>query len=63
MYKYGIIETYLDPKCNYLGPFNNYVDKMRGGGQRMSVFVHAPGINRDDFRFPNQGGQAVMWWA
>ena len=24
------------------GPFNNYVDKMRwGGGQKMSVFVHA----------------------
>ena len=27
------------------GPFNNYVDKMRGeGGQKMSVFVHAQGI-------------------
>ena len=28
-----------------LGPFNNYnVDKMRGGGgQKMSVFVHAQG--------------------
>ena len=27
------------------GPFNNYVDKMRGrGGQKMSVFVHAKGI-------------------
>ena len=26
------------------GPFNNYVDKMRGGGgQKMSVFVHAQG--------------------
>ena len=26
------------------GPFNNYVDKMRGrGGQKMSVFVHAGG--------------------
>ena len=25
--------------------FNNYVDKMRGGGgQKMSVFVHAHGI-------------------
>ena len=25
--------------------FNNYVDKMRGGGgQKMSVFVHAQGI-------------------
>ena len=27
------------------GPFNNYVDQMRGGGgQKMSVFVHAQGI-------------------
>ena len=27
------------------GAFNNYVDKMRGGGgQKMSVFVHAQGI-------------------
>ena len=27
------------------GAFNNYVDKMRGGGgQKMSVFVHAYGI-------------------
>ena len=27
------------------GPFNNYVDKMRGGGgQKLSVFVHAQGI-------------------
>ena len=26
-----------------MGPFNNYVDKMRGG-QKMSVFVHAQGI-------------------
>ena len=26
-------------------PFNNYVDKMRGGGgQKLSVFVHAQGI-------------------
>ena len=26
-------------------PFNNYVDKMRGGrGSKMSVFVHAQGI-------------------
>ena len=23
------------------GPFNNYVDKMREGGQKMSVFVHS----------------------
>ena len=27
------------------GPFNNYVDKMRGGvGQKTSVFVKAQGI-------------------
>ena len=31
-------------KC-FKGAFNNYVDKMRGGGgQKMSVFVHAQGI-------------------
>jgi hypothetical protein len=24
-------------------PFNNYVDKKRGGGQKMPVFVHAGG--------------------
>ena len=30
---------------NSMGPFNNYVVKMRGGGgQKMSVFVHAQGI-------------------
>ena len=29
----------------YKGAFNNYVDKMRrGGNQKMSVFVHAQGI-------------------
>ena len=29
----------------HIGPFNNYVGKMRGeGGQKMSVFVHAHGI-------------------
>ena len=29
----------------YKGAFNNYVDKIRGGGgQKMSVFVHAQGI-------------------
>ena len=27
----------------YKGSFNNYMDKM-GGGQKMSVFVHAQGI-------------------
>ena len=29
---------------SYKGAFNNYVDKMGGGGQKMSVFVHAQGI-------------------
>ena len=30
---------------SWKGPFNNYVDKMRGGGgQKLSVFVHAQGI-------------------
>ena len=34
----------LKPK-NCKGAFNIYVDKMRGGGgQKMSVFVHAQGI-------------------
>ena len=27
-----------------MGPFNTYVDKMRGGGQKMYIFVHAQGI-------------------
>ena len=28
-----------------MGPFNNYVDKMSGGGgQKMSAFVHAQGM-------------------
>ena len=32
-------------EVNDLGAFNNYVDKMRGGGgQKMYVFVHAQGI-------------------
>ena len=30
---------------SFKGAFNNYVDKMRGGGgQKMTVFVHAQGI-------------------
>ena len=34
-----------DPELSCKGPFNNYVDKMRGGGgQKMSFFVHALGI-------------------
>ena len=54
----GVLERqYLWPESNevntifvhrYIRPkraFNNYVDKMRGGGvQKMSVFVHAQGI-------------------
>ena len=29
----------------YKGAFNNYVDKMKGGGdQKISVFVHVQGI-------------------
>ena len=33
------------PERQPWGAFNNYVDKMRGGGgQKMSVFVHAQGI-------------------
>ena len=32
------------PSKPHKGPFNNYVDKTRGGGgQKMSVFVHAGG--------------------
>ena len=40
------------------GPFNNYVDKMRiegGGGQKMSVFVHAQVI-----KTVHPGGQCVL---
>ena len=37
------------------GPFNNYVDKMGGGGQKMSVFVHAQGIKTVHPR----GGQKI----
>ena len=38
-----------------MGSFNNYVDKMRGGGQKMSVFVHAQGITTVHAR----GGRGV----
>ena len=27
-----------------MGAFNNYLDKMRGEGSKMPVFVHAQGI-------------------
>ena len=39
------------------GLLNNYVDKMRGGGggQKMSVFVHAQGIKTVGI------GQAELW--
>ena len=41
----GILSECLSgPRTMSQGPFNNYVDKMRGGGQKMSVFVHAQGI-------------------
>ena len=40
------------------GPFNNYVDKMRGGGgQKMSVFVHAQGI-----KTVHEGGGGGKKW-
>ena len=41
-----LVQNTRGKKCNLgKGPFNNYVDKMReGGGQKMSVFVHAQGI-------------------
>ena len=39
------------------GAFNNYVDKMRGGGgQKMSVFVHAQGI-----KTVHAGGGVKKW--
>ena len=40
------------------GAFNNYVDKMRGGGgQKISVFVHAQGI-----KTVHAGGEGVKKW-
>ena len=36
-----------------MGPFNNYVDKMRG---RVSVFVHAQGI-----KTVHAGGEIKKW--
>ena len=40
------------------GAFNNYVDKMRGGGgQKISVFVHAQGI-----KTVHAGGRGVKKW-
>ena len=38
-------QSYSEPYAySFKGAFNNYVDKMGGGGQKMSVFVHAQGI-------------------
>ena len=40
-----------------MGSFNNYVDKMRGGGgQKMSVFVHAQGVKSF-----HAGGGSKKW--
>ena len=37
-----IVDVFISLRIHCKGPFNNYVDKMRGGGgQKMSVFVHA----------------------
>ena len=39
------------------GPFNNYVDKMRGGGdQKCCVFVHSQGI-----KTVHAGGWVEKW--
>ena len=40
-----------------MGPFNNYVDKMRGSDQKMSIFVHAQGI-----KTVHAGGVGVKKW-
>ena len=40
-----------------MGAFNNYVDKMRGGGSKMSVFVHGYGI-----KTVHAGGGGVNKW-
>jgi hypothetical protein len=41
--------------CVYNGPFNNYVDKMRGS--KMSVFVHAQGM-----KTVHAGDEGVKSW-
>ena len=44
----------------YKGAFNNYVDKMRGGGgQKMSVFVHAQSIKT--VHAGGEGGGVKKW--
>ena len=43
--KYHLVLTMVLIMLAHYGPFNNYVDKMKGGGgPKMSVFVHAQGI-------------------
>ena len=43
--KWELIINYPWVRILNKGPFNNYVDKMRGRvGQKMSAFVHAQGI-------------------
>ena len=39
------------------GPFNNYVDKLRGGGGQKNFFVHAQGI-----KTVHAGGVGVKKW-
>ena len=40
-----------------MGPFNNYVDKMRGEGvQKISVFIHVQGI-----KMSTEGGGVKKW--
>ena len=49
---------YYIQSVNYnMGSFINYVDKMRGGGQKMSVFVHAQGIKT----VHAEGGGVKKW--
>ena len=38
------------------GPFSNYVDKMRGEGSKMSVFVHTPSIKTVHAGHIDKGG-------
>ena len=43
-----------------MGAFYNYVDKMRGGGgQKMSIFVHAQGIKTVHAGAGGGGGQKM----
>ena len=50
--------AFSQPFHTVKGAFNNYVDKMRGGGgQKMSVFVHAQGI-----KTVHGGGRGGQKW-